>query len=80
MDFIAGIESATPRLTDEHKEELRCKVRMALNMKNQNTNISAEEIISLKGLKLDANVKILPADKGDATVVLNSSDYGLKIK
>ena len=80
MDFIAGIESATPHLTDENKEELRCKVRMALNMKNQKTNISSEEIISLKGLKLDANVKILPADKGNATVLLNSSDYGLKIK
>ena len=47
-DFTAGIEPATPHLTVENKEELCCKVRVAINKKNRNTNITSEEIISLK--------------------------------
>ena len=47
-DFTAGIEPASPHLTDENKEELSRKVKMAQNKKNRNTNITSQEIISLK--------------------------------
>ena len=81
LDFIAGIESATHLLTTEQSEEFRCKVRMALKRNNASAkpNLSKEELKSLQVLKKDTNIKILPADKGNATVLIDTTVYNKKI-
>ncbi|KAJ8911562.1 hypothetical protein NQ315_007943 [Exocentrus adspersus] len=43
------------------------------------SNINKEEMLSLKQLKNDKDIKILPADKGNATVIMNTIDYNTKI-
>ncbi|KAJ9592804.1 hypothetical protein L9F63_015526, partial [Diploptera punctata] len=42
-------------------------------------NMSSEEIRALKDLRDNTDIIILPADKGNATVVMNSADYDLKM-
>ena len=42
------------------------------------SNITKEEREALQTLKKDSNVMILPADKGRATVILNTADYKTK--
>ena len=40
-------------------------------------NLSAEERKALKKLRSDSNIKIMKADKGNCTVVINTKDYEL---
>ena len=35
---------------------------------------------TLSNLKKDSNIKIVPADKGNTTVVMNKADYEAKIQ
>ena len=42
-------------------------------------NLSKAESQGLHQLKKDQNIKILPADKGNATVILDKEDYENKI-
>jgi len=42
-------------------------------------NLRKTERAALKTLKDNTNLSILPADKGNATAVLNTSDYKQKI-
>ena len=41
--------------------------------------MSKAERTALKNLKDNTNLNILPADKGNATVILNATDYKQKI-
>ena len=42
-------------------------------------NLTSEERKALQNLRADTDIKILPADKGKATVVINTSDYKEKL-
>ena len=42
-------------------------------------NLSNKEILASKTLSKDQNIKIVPADKGNAVVVLNRGDYEKKV-
>jgi hypothetical protein len=42
-------------------------------------NLTRAERSTLRSLKQDTELTILPADKGNATVILNTTDYKLKI-
>lgn len=42
---------------------------------NPYSNLTTDEITALKDLQADTSIRIKPADKGRATVVLNKSDY-----
>lgn len=80
LDFITGIESAVPQLSEETADRFRCEASVALsNIKPAKPNISKNEHLAIKKLKNDDNIKILPADKGNATVVLNTRDYNNKV-
>ncbi len=60
-----------------------CKGKIASIIKShrvKRSNISPEERAALKSLKQDADISILPADKGRATVIMNSTDYKQKAK
>jgi len=47
-------------------------------MRNKD-NLTKNERMAFRTLKDNTHLTILPADKGDATVILNTMDYKLKI-
>ncbi len=81
LDFLASLESIL--LTGDFNEDDRFIIRnstvQALKDRKQFSSLSFEEKKALKNLKTDKNIIILPADKGGATAILNSSDYKQKM-
>ena len=56
--------------------ELRAKVaRILKTQKPIKSNISKEEGAAIQDLRKDKSIKILPADNGKCTVILNTDDY-----
>ena len=74
------MEKAALSLPVEKAEEARQEtVRIMKNSSWPRDNLRTTERAALKTLKDNVNLTILPADKGNATVVLNTSDYKQKI-
>jgi hypothetical protein len=79
-DILTGVEKAIQSLPAEKAEEARQEtVRILKNTKRPRDNLSKAERTALKNLKDNTNLTILPADKGNATVILNTTDYKQKI-
>jgi ATP-dependent Lon protease len=79
-DFISGIEQAIHHLPTETAEEIRQEASRIIRLaKPQRTNTSKAEREALRTLRNDDSITILPADKGNATVILSSTDYKSKI-
>jgi ribosomal protein S20 len=79
-DFINGTEQAIHHLPTETAEEIRQEAsRIIRRAKPQRTNTSKAEREALRTLRNDDSITILPADKGNATVILSSTDYKSKI-
>ncbi len=51
------------------------EVDTILKTKQPKANVSRKELQAIRGLKSDKSIFIVPADKGNATVVLNRMDY-----
>ena len=80
LDLIAPIEDATLKIPKARTDELRRKVRQSLQKsKPPKPNISKTERQSLKSLQDDNSIIILPADKGNATVVMDRVEYSNKL-
>ena len=80
LEFIAPIERVTANLPKIEAEELKWKVhRTLLKATPPKPNITNEERSALKSLKNDDSITIIPADKGNATVILDKSDYQQKL-
>ena len=80
LDLIAPIEGAALKIPKPRADELRWKVRQALEKsKPPKPNISETERQVLKSLQDDNNIIILPADKGNATVVMDRVEYSNKL-
>ena len=54
-------------------------VRIIKNAAQPKYNLKRTERVALKTIRNNENLTILPADKGNATVILNTSDYKQKI-
>ena len=79
--IIAETEAAARCLEDEEATKLRSAVQHCLtNPKLPKSNLSKEQMLALKNLEEDKNIVILPADKGNATVVLNKGNYHKKME
>jgi len=79
-DILTGVEKAILSLPAEKAEEARQEtVRILKNSSRPRDNLKRTERAALKTINDNVNLTILPADKGNATVVLNTSDYKLKI-
>ena len=79
-DILAGVEKAALSLPVEKAEEARQEtVRIMKNSSWPRDNLRTTERAALKTFKDNFNLTILPADKGNTTVVLNTSDYEQKI-
>ena len=70
LDLIASIEDAALKIPKAKADELRWKVRQALEKsKPPKPNISKTERQALKSLQDDDSIIILPADKDKATMI-----------
>ena len=79
VEYIAATESACRNLPPNDAGELRSKVCTILKRhKKVESNITKEEAKALQDLKGDQSIKILPADKGKCTVVLDTETYHQK--
>ena len=74
------IENAALKIPEARADELRWKVRQALEKsKSPKPNISKTERQALKSLEADKSIIILPADKGNAVVVIDRVEYSNKL-
>ncbi|XP_025993485.1 uncharacterized protein LOC113004435 [Solenopsis invicta] len=79
-EIISQIETAIFHLLPEASNDIRQRaVNILRKAKPPSQNISRKERLALRNLKQNNNILILPADKGNATVVTDKEDYCNKI-
>ena len=80
-EIITRVEAAIYKLPKKEADEIRVETcRLLKRAKPPKCNISKGEQRALIELRKNKQLIILPADKGNATVVMNSADYETKIK
>ncbi|XP_023702099.1 uncharacterized protein LOC111861618 [Cryptotermes secundus] len=80
LDMACAVESVITKLPQILGMEFRWKVRSMLQKsKSPTSNIRKKELKAVKSLRLNKGIRILPADKGNCTVVLNEIKYRDKI-
>ncbi len=76
--FVAKSESALPGIQQDKGDHIRYKVGCILAGQGAQTpNLTRAERIALRGLRNDPAITILRADKGNATVVMDTADHHL---
>ena len=76
----SGVESSITRLSDESAECVRNEIVSILRKtKPPEKNITREELLALKELRENEDIIVLPADKGNASVVLDTTEYKRKM-
>lgn len=79
---IASTELTASSLDQEKAQQLREDVKQALQhhiSKKKKSRVSPRHFTAIKQLKHDDSIVILPADKGNATVVLDKKEYTEKM-
>ena len=80
-EIIAATEATSRRLDKPTADALRQAVNGVLQQaKTPRPNMSFQQRRTIQDLKRDETIVILPADKGRATVVMNSEDYTSKME
>ena len=80
-EIIASTEAVARKLHSNTAEQLRVGVSNALRMaRPPRPNLSYTQKTALNDLRKDNTIVILPADKGNATVVMDRSLYEEKMK
>ena len=75
LDIINGVESGLCKVRDEAMQIAWSKVSKILkSAKQPQKNITHEKEKALKELKKDENIVILQADKGNVTVIMNTTE------
>lgn len=76
-EIITATEMACKNLDELKAASLRSEVARSVKRKKKfkKRNVPYEELKALQELKKDADIMILPADKGRATVILDKIDY-----
>ena len=79
-EYIVACEKACWKLPTGEAAQLRSEIVGTLkSSKTPKANVSKEERTAIKQLQKVKSITILPADKGRATVILDSSDYENKL-
>jgi hypothetical protein len=80
MDVACAVESVVPKLPHILGMEFRWKIRsMFQKPRSPPPNLNKKELSAVKSLRRNRNIKILQADKGNCTVVLDEVDYKNKL-
>ncbi|XP_075559022.1 uncharacterized protein LOC142590578 [Dermacentor variabilis] len=80
---ICAVERAVTQLPSEAREEARTRAIGVLSKwrtRNPQARFSPTEKQAVEGLRNNDSIAILPADKGNAIVLLDRSDYNEKMK
>jgi hypothetical protein len=79
-DILCGVEKGIGALPEETAEEIRQEtVRVLKGSHKPKDKLTGAERRALRALKTNKARPVLPADKGNAAVVLGTSDYNRKI-
>jgi len=80
-EIIANVESGIRSLLMHTAEHLRAETsRVLQRSKPPKNNLTFGETAAPKTLNQDKNILVLPADKGNATVIISTTDYERKIE
>ena len=80
-EIIANVETSLATLDEQTAEQIRQDVsRVLKSAKPPKPNLTHQEQQAPKKLNKTENITILPADKGNATVVMKSEDYNTKME
>ena len=83
ISFVANIDEGLNKIqniSDIERAELQAKVASSVaSVKNRN-NLTHAEKQALQSLKNDASIKVVPADKGNCTVVIDTDEYYNKVE
>ena len=80
LDTVASIEGIARRMDPDVGNELRGRVCGAIrNARVPKDNLSKDQRKALKELREMDDITILPADKGNATVLMDKKDYHNKL-
>jgi len=80
QDILAGVAKAVQSLPVEMEEEARQEtLRIIKSSSRLSKYLTRAEREALRTLKKNTDLSILPADKGNATMILNTVDYKQKI-
>jgi competence protein ComGF len=80
-DIICKVETALNHLEEDTAEIVRQEVaRILRNAKPPTPNITPKEIKSLRNIRNNKEIIVLPADKGNATVIMKTEDYHNKLQ
>jgi hypothetical protein len=78
--ILIGVEKAVKSLPPDTAEEIRFEtVKVVRDFLKPTDNLTRAETRALKDVCSDMGLTILPADKGNATVIFNTTDYTQKI-
>ncbi|XP_011859649.1 PREDICTED: uncharacterized protein LOC105557106, partial [Vollenhovia emeryi] len=79
-EIISQIKTAIFQLPPEAGNNIRQQsVQILRKAKPPTQNINREERLALRSLRQNDDILILPADKGNATVVMDKRDYHNKV-
>ena len=79
-DIISNLEAAIRSLPEEKAQELRTETaRILQRAKPPRSNLKPKEFKAIRDLNKDESILVLAADKGNATVVMDTEDYKTKI-
>jgi hypothetical protein len=74
LDAACAVESVVSKLPQTLCEEFRWKIRSMLEKsKSPRPNLSKKEFKAMRSLRLNKDIMILLADKGNCTVMLDKS-------
>ena len=80
VNIIAATESIARQLDSDKAKQLRIGVSEALSRaRTPQSNLDKGMHRAIKALQKDTNIVILPADKGNATVVMDRTEYVSKM-
>ncbi|KAK9402181.1 hypothetical protein NXF25_010537 [Crotalus adamanteus] len=78
--IICGVKTSLTKINPDDANKIRLEITNILcTSKPPKSNLPKEEQTALRNLKEDTSIIILPADKGNAMVVMNTSDYQTKL-
>ena len=81
MDITAAVEAVARHMGNEEATDPRGSISNILRRaKPPPPNLEKDERAAIKALKEDKNITILPADKGNATVIMDTLQYVEKVK
>ena len=77
--IVSSVEAVLYRqreLSESAKDNIRSRIASTIQSSSlTDSNLTKDERQTLKRLKTDENIVILPADKGRVTVVMDKTDY-----